>query len=118
MNKKIPTIRSSAQARLLLYRLLSANLTEAEQGLLSTDSTSWDQVIANLEDMLESDTHMKSNRNVLAQAFSHIDKTTREGLQKQVERLTGQSLWLGVHATSLLESFVDEHLKLIKFSTT
>ena len=98
----------------MLYRLLSANLTDAEQRLLSVDSTSCEQVLAHLEDMLESDAQIKSNRNVMAQAFFHIDKTTREGLQKQLERLVGQSLWLGVHATSLLESFVDEHLKLIK----
>ena len=81
---------------------------------MSVDSTTWEQIVAHLEDVLEADTQIKSNRNVLAQAFSHIDKTTREGLQKQLERLTGQSLWLGVHATSLLESFVDEHLTLIK----
>ena len=114
MSKKVPTIRSSAQARLLLYHLLSANLSEAQQSLLSVDSTSWEQIIARLEGLLESDIHMKSNRNVLAQAFSLIDKTTREGLQNQLERLVGQSLWLGAHSTSLLESFVDEHLKLIK----
>jgi SPP1 gp7 family putative phage head morphogenesis protein len=114
MSKKPPTIRSSAQARLLLYRLLSTKLTEAEQRLLSVNRTSWEHIIAGLENMLESDAQMRSNRNVLAQAFSHIDKATCEGLEKQLECLTGQSLWLGVHATSLLESFVDEHLKLIK----
>lgn len=67
-----------------------------------------------LENTIDSDTQVKSEQAVLAEAFSHIDRTTREGLQKQIERLTGKSLWLGVHASSLLDSFVDEHQKLIK----
>ena len=65
---------------MLLYRLLSTQLTDAEQRLLSVDSPAWEHIIADLEDMLESDAAIKSHRNVLTQAFSHIDKATREGL--------------------------------------
>lgn len=111
---KVPTIKGSAQARLLLYRLLSIKLTEAEQRLLSADPSVWEQILSILENALNSDTQVKSEQAILVEAFSHIDRTTREGLQKQIERLTGQSLWLGVHATSLLDSFINEHQKLIR----
>ena len=111
---KSPAIRGSAQARLLLYRLLAHKLTAAEQQLLSSDPYLWEQVISSLEGEMGSDAQGKTDQAILNQAFSHIDRTTREGLQKQIERLTGQSLWLGVHATSLLDAFVDEHQKLIK----
>ena len=67
-----------------------------------------------LEDALEKDALAKTDQNVLTQAFSHIDQITRESLQQQIKRLTGQSLWLGIHSTELLDMFVDEHQKLIK----
>ncbi len=67
-----------------------------------------------LEKAVDSDVQAKSGHAVLTQAFSHIDRTTREGLQRQIERLTGQPLWLGVHSTELLDLFIDEHQKLIK----
>lgn len=111
---KAPTIRSSAQARLLLYRLASIKLTDAEQRLLLANSSLWKRILGALEENLNADAITKLDRTVLNQAFSHIDRTTREGLQRQLERLTGQSLWLGVHATDLLESFIDEHIKLFK----
>ncbi len=65
-----------------------------------------------IEETLKSNT--KSDQTVLSQAFSHIDRTTREGLQRQMERLTGQALWFGVHSTKLLDIFIDEHIGLIK----
>lgn len=111
---KVPTINGSAQARLLLYRLLSLKLSDAEQRFLSAGQSLWEKILSMLEDVISSDAQVKSDQAVLAQAFSHIDRTTREGLQKQIERLTGQSLWLGVYATKLLDSFIDEHQKLIK----
>lgn len=111
---KVPAIKGSAQARLLLYRLLSLKLTETEQRLLSADPNLWEQILAIMENALNLDAQIKSDQAVLAEAFSHIDRVTRAGLQRQIERLTGKSLWLGVHASSLLDSFVDEHQKLIK----
>jgi SPP1 gp7 family putative phage head morphogenesis protein len=111
---KVPTIKGSAQARLLLYRLFTHKLTAAEQRLLTSDPYLWEQIVASLEAEIGSDAQKKSDQTILNQAFSHIDRATREGLQKQIERLTGNSIWLGVHATSLLDSFVDEHIKLIK----
>lgn len=111
---RTPTLKASAQARLLLYRLLSLKITETEDRLLKTNPSLWEQILAMLENAIASDTQIKSDEVVLKQAFSHIDRTTRDGLQRQLERLTGQSLWLGVHATGLLDSFVEEHQKLIK----
>jgi len=108
----MPTIRGSAQARLILYRLLSLKITDAELKLLSADSSQWGKILLALETGIDKAT--KSDRTTLNQAFSQIDQTTRKGLQHQIERLTGQSFWLGIHATELLESFIAEHTKLIK----
>lgn len=109
-----PTIRGSAQARLLLYRLLSTSLSEAEQQLLSADPSLWEQILTALENSMTSEAKMQSIEVTLTQAFSHIERSTRAGLEKQIERLSGQSLWLGVHPTALLDAFVDEHQRLIK----
>jgi SPP1 gp7 family putative phage head morphogenesis protein len=98
---------------LLLYRLFSARLNEAEQKLLSSDPSLWGYVIENLEADLISDAKSRSEENVLREGFSYVERTTREGLQKQIERLTGQSLWLRVFPTGLLETFIEEHQKLI-----
>jgi SPP1 gp7 family putative phage head morphogenesis protein len=111
---KAPTIRGSAQARLILYRLLSLKLTEAELHLLSSDLSQWEKLLLMLENTINASVKEKSDQTALNQAFSHIDQNTREGLQRQIERLTGQSLWLGIHPTALLENFVSEHTKLIK----
>jgi SPP1 gp7 family putative phage head morphogenesis protein len=111
---KAPTIKGSAQARLLLYQLLSRKLVDTEESLLTAEPASWEQILSMLERAIESDAQGKSDHTVLTQTFTHIDRTTREGLERQIERLTGKSLWLGVHATGLLESFVDEHTRLIK----
>ncbi|TXG76904.1 hypothetical protein E6Q11_03790 [Candidatus Dojkabacteria bacterium] len=110
--KNIPTIKSSAQARLLLYRLFSSKLNNAEQKLIDAHPGLWEQIISGLE--MLTDAENKSDQTILNQAFASIDRITRDGLQKQFERLTGQSLWLGIHATKLLEDFVKEHLLLIK----
>jgi len=110
----VPTIKGSAQARLLLYRLFSSKLNDAEQKLLNAHPGLWEQLLSSLEIMGESDAQKKSDQAILSQAFAVIDRTTRDGLQRQVDRLTGQSLWLGVHSTSLLDSFVSEHVSLIK----
>lgn len=109
-----PTIRGSAQARLLLYRLLSTSFTETEQQLLSADPSLWEQILAALENSMTSEAELQSVEVTLTQAFSHIEQSTRVGLQKQIERLSGQSLWLGIHPTALLDAFVDEHQRLIK----
>lgn len=109
---KAPTIRGSAQARLLLYRLLSSKLVLAESQLNSGDYSAWERIILGLEEAL--DEQAASDHDALSQAFSHIDQATCAGLQKQMERLSGQSLWLGVFPTGLLDNFVDEHQKLIR----
>jgi SPP1 gp7 family putative phage head morphogenesis protein len=69
-------------------------------------------ILLTLEEAL--DNQKVSDQNVLTQAFSYIEQATRAGLQKQMERLCGQSLWLGVFPTGLLDNFVEEHQKLIK----
>lgn len=111
---KIPTIRGSAQARLLLYRLMSQRLNDAEQKLLSEEPSSWAMLLAMLERSIGSDVELKTTQAVLSQIFGHIHRSTKEGLQKQIARLTGQSLWLGVFPSGLLEPFLVEHMKLIE----
>src|SRR5579871_10332 len=112
--KTIPAIRDSAQARLLLYRLISLKLADAEQKLFQANFSQWEQLIALLENLIENSKQAKTDEMVLRNAFSQIERTAKEGLQKQIERLTGQSFWLGVFPSGLLESFVDEHQRLIK----
>ena len=109
---KIPSIKSSAQARILLYKILSSELGQAETKLLLADPVLYEQILALLEQAILDES--KSYTSQLEKTFSYIEKNTKEGLQKQVARLSGQSLWLGVNASFLLESFVDEHTKLIK----
>ncbi len=109
-----PSIKGSAQARLILYRLLSTKLTDAELQLITADPSQWEKILLILENMVDAATKTKADQEVLNQSFSHIDKTTRDGLQRQIERLTGQSLWLGIYPTPLLDSFITEHMKLIK----
>lgn len=109
---KIPSIKSSAQARLLLYKILSSELSHTETRLLAADPVLYNQIIALLEQEIMD--AAKSYDPQLEKTFSYIEKNTKEGLEKQVARLSGQSLWLGVNASFLLDSFVDEHTKLIK----
>lgn len=97
---------------MLLYRLLSSKLVLTESQLDSADYATWERILLVLEEAL--DKQSAAEQGVLKQAFSHIDQATRAGLQKQIERLSGQSLWLGVFPTGLLDNFVDEHQKLIK----
>lgn len=111
---KAPSIKSSAQARLLIYRLFTVKLSEAERQFVSPALPLWEINLLRLEEELSRKNQNNFDKTALEQAFAHIDHATREGLQRQIERLTGQSLWLGVHATQLLESFIDEHLSLIK----
>lgn len=97
---------------MLLYGLLSQKLVEAESLLNSADYSAWERILLALEEVIEKQT--VSDQNVLTQAFSHIEQATRLGLQKQIERLSGQSLWLGVFPAELLDNFIEEHQKLIK----
>lgn len=97
---------------MLLYRLLSSKIVLTESQLDDADYESWERILLALEEAL--DKQAAADQGVLTQAFSHIDQATRAGLQKQIERLSGQSLWLGVFPTGLLDNFVDEHQKLIK----
>jgi len=61
---KVPTIKGSAQARLLLYRLFSLGLTDAEQRLLNNEHLHWDQILAAVEATIEADSQIKSGRAV------------------------------------------------------
>jgi SPP1 gp7 family putative phage head morphogenesis protein len=109
---KIPSIKSSAQARLLLYKILSSHLSQVETKLILAEPFLYKQITALLEQEILDES--KNYTSQLEKIFSHIEKATKEGLQKQVAHLSGQNLWLGVNANFLLDSFVDEHTKLIK----
>lgn len=111
---QIPTIRASAQARLLTYRLFAVKLTEWEERLLAALPYEWEQLLLAMNEELAKDTQRKSDQDRLIEAFAHIERSTREGLQKQMEHLTGQSIWVGTHPTGILHAFVDEHVRLIK----
>lgn len=110
----VPSIRASAQARLKLYQLISSKLDRAQLGLLEADPSLWQRVLEELEALLMSSSGDRSDQMILSQAFSFIEKTSREGLQKQIKFLTGKELWIGRHPTGLLQSFIEEHQKLIK----
>lgn len=111
--KIVPSIKGSAQARLKLYQLILGKLDKAQQRLLEADPSLWEKLLLELEALLYS-ADDKSDQAILAQAFSFIEKTSKEGLQKQIKFLTGNELWIGRHPTNLLQSFLDEHQKLIK----
>lgn len=111
---KVPTIISSAQARLLLYKLLSLKLNKVEQQLLDSNPTLWDEILTKLENSLNSDNQIKSDETILKQAFAYIERSVNNGLQKQMVKLSGQYLWLGVFPQGLLDSFITEHQQLIK----
>ena len=99
---------------MLLYRLMTHRLSDAEQQLLNADPSLWEKLLELLEIRAASNGDHKVIQAVLSTAFSHINRSTKEGLQKQIGRLTGQSVWMGVFPTGLLESFMAEHTKLIK----
>ncbi len=109
-----PTIRSSAQARLLLYKLIKGKLTEVERRLLESDPILWPRVLEMLEHEVASNLNLRADQVALGQAFSHIELATKEGLQKQIIRLTGQTIWIGQHSMALLDAFIAEHSQLIK----
>jgi SPP1 gp7 family putative phage head morphogenesis protein len=110
----LPTIKGSAQARLLLYRLLSTKLNNTQKRLLDSYPNQWEQLLLQLEDMVSAETDAKSNDAELKKAFSYIEKSSRNGLERQIERLTGKSLLLGVFPQGLLENFINEYKTLIK----
>jgi len=109
-----PSIRSSAQARLLIYKLIKGKLTEVERRLLESDPILWPRVLEMLEHEVASNLNLRADHLVLGQAFSHIERATKEGLQRQIIRLTGQTIWIGQHPTALLDAFIAEHSQLIK----
>ena len=110
----VPTIQGSAQARLLLYRLLNRKLSAVEQHLLENNPMFWEKLLILFEKEIEADFEAKANQVVLAQAFQHINQTTIKGLERQLSRISPKSLWIGQHPTSFLESFIKEHTQLIK----
>jgi SPP1 gp7 family putative phage head morphogenesis protein len=110
----VPSIKDSAQARLKLYQVISAKLNKAQQRLLEADPTLWEKVLAELEASVQSAAEVTFDQTILDQAFSAIEKTSKEGLQRQVKFLTGKEIWIGRHPTNLLQAFIEEHQKLIK----
>ncbi len=110
----VPPIKASAQARLLLYKLIKGKLAKAEQRLLEADPELWPRILEMLEHELESGTSLGADQIALEQIFSHIARATREGLQRQMVALSGKPLWIGSHPTKLLEIFVTDHSRLIK----
>lgn len=111
---KAPTIKASAQARLLLYQLLSSKIIDTEQKLLNAYQASWESLISSFEKIILSDAQEKFDEPILNQVFGYIERTTRDGLQRQIAHLTEQPLWLGIRSTSLLDMFIKEHTMLIK----
>lgn len=111
---KVPSIKASAQARLLLYNLIRNKLTEIEQSLLESTPSLWARILEMFEKSVDSKNLIQANEIALRMIFSHIEKTTKEGLQRQIKNLTGESLWLGNHSSTLVESFIAEHKQLIK----
>jgi SPP1 gp7 family putative phage head morphogenesis protein len=113
-NKNLPTIRASAQARLLLYRLFSSQLGDTRQKLLSAPITMWDKILNELEKSIIANFENRSNRPTLTDAFLLMEKSSRRDLERQFVRLAGDKLWLGVFPQGLLDAFVKEHIQLIK----
>jgi len=111
---EVPTIRSSAQARLLLYKLIKGKLDQVERRLLETDPALWARVLEMLEHEVEANADLRTDQIALGQVFNYIERVTKDGLQKQILKLTGQSLWIGQHSTALLDAFIAEHGQLIK----
>ncbi len=110
----IPPIKASAQARLLLNKLIKGKLKNAERRLLEADPALWARILEMIEHEVESDTNLRVDQIALGQIFSHIARVTREGLERQMIALSGKSLWIGSHPTKLLDIFVSDHSRLIK----
>lgn len=111
--KLVPSIKGSAQARLKLYQLILSKLNKTQQRILEADPFLWEKLLLELEASLDS-ADDKFDQTILAQTFSFIEKTSREGLQRQIKFLTGKEIWIGKHPTNLLQSFMEEQQKLIK----
>lgn len=110
-DKRIPTIRPAAQARLMLYRIFSSHLGHALEQFLSAPISLWDGIIAELEQMILANSF---DIPALSKAFLLMEKSTRRDLERQILRVAGEKLWLGVFPQALLENFIKEHSQLIK----
>lgn len=110
----VPPIKASAQARLLLYKLIKGRLKDTERRLLEADPALWARILELIECEVESDTNLKADQIALGQIFTHIARATREGLERQMIALSGKSLWIGSYPTKLLDIFVTDHSRLIK----
>lgn len=114
MSKKAPTIRSSAQARLLLYRLLSSKLNFIADEFKRSTPGSWERLLEQFETLIALDFANQHDRTVLQEIFDHIDQSTTRDFKRQLMSIIGTSLHIGPIPTSLLEDFIKEHLQLIK----
>jgi SPP1 gp7 family putative phage head morphogenesis protein len=110
----VPSIRSSAQARLLIYKLIKGKITDIERRLLESDPVLWPRLLEILEREVSSDGHSQSDQIALSLTFSHIERAATEGLQRQMLFLTGKEIWIGSHSADLLYAFIAEHSQLIK----
>jgi len=113
-DKNVPTIRASAQARLLLYRLFSSYLGDGLEKILAAPISIWDKILDELERNITANFHNPNERPTLSHAFLAIENATRRDLERQLITLTGEKLWLGVFPQGLLDNFIKEHVQLIK----
>ena len=82
MNKKIPTIRPAAQARLLLYRLLSSHLVDNVEKILLEPFSTWDKILGELENSIMANFSDSSEISILTTAFLFIEKSKFLPLKK------------------------------------
>ncbi len=110
----VPPIKASAQARLLLYKLIKGKLKNAEQRLLEAEPSLWPRILEMIEREVEMGTSIRADQIALEQIFDHIARATKEGLERQMLAISGKSLWIGSHSTKLLDIFVTDTSSLIK----
>lgn len=114
LNENVPTIRASAQARLLLYRLISSHLENSIEKFIVVPTSFWERILSELEQNIIKSFENQTDRPTLTNAFLMMEKNTKRDLERQLIKLTGEKLWLGVFPQDLLDNFINEHVQLIK----
>lgn len=110
----IPTIRDSAKARLLLYKLIREKLKYNQRRILDENPIMWQQIL----ELLEKGFDVEKTDYVLLQKletiFFAIDTQTTKGLERQLKHLGAGGSIMRIKPTKLLDSFIKDHLTLIK----
>lgn len=114
MASNIPSIPSAAQARLLVYQLLSAKLDATLERFLKSDPKLWEALVEELQSILLNQGQTAAEQALLERTFNIINEKTKLGLKKQIEVISGETLLLRSYPTELLHRFTKEHSKLIK----